>query len=57
MVFGLAERIRRDPELAGAMIMMLTSGGQRGDAARCRDLGMAAYLTKPISQSELMTRL
>ena len=34
--------------------MMLTSGGQRGDAARCRELGMAAYLTKPISQSELL---
>jgi CheY-like chemotaxis protein len=33
--------------------MMLTSGGQRGDAARCRELGIAAYLTKPIRQSEL----
>ena len=52
--FGLAERIRENPDLAGATIMMLTSGGQRGDAARCRALGMAAYLTKPISQSELM---
>lgn len=52
--FGLAERIRQSPDLAGATIMMLTSGGQRGDAARCRELGMAAYLTKPISQSELM---
>ena len=52
--FGLAERIRRNPELAGATIMMQTSGGQRGDAARWRELGMAAYLTKPISQSELM---
>jgi CheY-like chemotaxis protein len=34
--------------------MMLTSGGQRGDANRCRELGIAAYLTKPISQSELL---
>ncbi len=51
--FALAERIRQDPTLAGAMIMMLTSGGQRGDAARCRGLGVAAYLTKPIRQSEL----
>ena len=34
--------------------MMLTSAGQRGDAARCRELGIAAYLTKPINQSELL---
>jgi CheY-like chemotaxis protein/HPt (histidine-containing phosphotransfer) domain-containing protein len=33
--------------------MMLTSAGLRGDAARCRELGVLAYLTKPISQSEL----
>jgi two-component system, sensor histidine kinase and response regulator len=33
--------------------MMLTSGGQRGDGARCRELGVNAYLTKPIKQSEL----
>jgi len=33
---------------------MLTSAGQRGDAARCRDLGIAVYLTKPISRSQLI---
>jgi CheY-like chemotaxis protein len=33
--------------------MMLTSGGQRGDAARCSALGIAAYLLKPVRQSEL----
>ncbi|HLY63712.1 MAG TPA: response regulator [Terriglobia bacterium] len=51
--FGLAERIKYNPLLAGATIMMLTSGGQRSDAARCRELGVAAYLTKPVKQSEL----
>jgi two-component system sensor histidine kinase/response regulator len=51
--FTLADRIRQDAKLAGATIMMLTSGGQRGDAARCRELGVAAYLTKPIRQAEL----
>ena len=51
--FGLVERIRQDPTLAGATIMMLTSGGQRGDAARCRQGGIAAYLTKPVRQPEL----
>jgi signal transduction histidine kinase/ligand-binding sensor domain-containing protein/DNA-binding response OmpR family regulator len=51
--FRLVELIRQEPELAPATIMMLTSAGQRGDAARCRELGVAAYLTKPIRQSEL----
>jgi two-component system sensor histidine kinase/response regulator len=51
--FRLAEEIKQDPELESAIIMMLTSAGQRGDAARCRELGVAAYLTKPIRQAEL----
>jgi two-component system, sensor histidine kinase and response regulator len=51
--FTLIERIRQSPELATATIMMLTSAGHRGDAARCQELGVAAYLLKPIRQSEL----
>jgi two-component system sensor histidine kinase/response regulator len=52
--FTLAQRIKERPGLAGATIMMLTSAGQRGDAARCRKLGIAVYLIKPIRQSELL---
>ena len=51
--FELVEQIRRRPELSVPTIMMLTSAGQRGDAERCRELGVAAYLLKPIRQSEL----
>jgi signal transduction histidine kinase/CheY-like chemotaxis protein len=51
--FALVERIRQNPELAGATIMMLTSAGERGDRTRCRELGVKAYLTKPIRQSTL----
>jgi signal transduction histidine kinase/CheY-like chemotaxis protein len=51
--FALASEVNGDPKLTGAAIMMLTSAGQRGDATRCRDLGISAYLTKPVSQSEL----
>jgi len=51
--FTLIERIRQRPELSAAIIMMLTSAGHRGDAARCQELGIAAYLLKPIRQSEL----
>ena len=52
--FTLAEHITGDQSLAGAtIIMMLSSGGQRGDAARCRKLGVGAYLTKPVRQADL----
>jgi PAS domain S-box-containing protein len=51
--FAFVEQIRQRPELATATIMMLTSAGHRGDAARCQELGVAAYLLKPIRQSEL----
>jgi two-component system, sensor histidine kinase and response regulator len=51
--FELVERIRQMPELFAATIMMLTSPGHRGDAARCEKLGVSAYLLKPIRQSEL----
>ncbi|HJX93967.1 MAG TPA: response regulator, partial [Candidatus Acidoferrum sp.] len=51
--FALVEQIRQRPDLATATIMMLTSAGHRGDAARCQELGVSAYLLKPIRQSEL----
>jgi signal transduction histidine kinase/DNA-binding response OmpR family regulator len=49
--FRLAEELGR--ALPQAKVIVLTSAGQRGDAARCRELGVAAYLSKPVSQSEL----
>jgi CheY-like chemotaxis protein len=52
--FGVAAAIAERPELAGATIMMLSSSGLDGEAARCRALGVAAHLTKPIKQSELL---
>jgi PAS domain S-box-containing protein len=51
--FSLIEQIRKKPELSTAIIMMLTSAGHRGDGTRCQELGVAAYLLKPIRQSEL----
>jgi CheY-like chemotaxis protein len=52
--FTLAEHIKRIPALAGATIMMLSSADLSGEAARCRALGVAGFLTKPIHQSELL---
>jgi CheY-like chemotaxis protein len=51
--FDFIERIRRKPEISTAMIMLLTSAGCRGDARRCEELGVSAYLMKPVRQSEL----
>ncbi len=52
--FAVAERIHRDRDLKGLDLIMLTSGGQRGEAARCREVGISAYLTKPTRRSELL---
>jgi two-component system sensor histidine kinase/response regulator len=52
--FELAQKIKQNPTLAPASIMMLTSGARPGDRARCFELGIGAYLTKPVKQSDLM---
>jgi signal transduction histidine kinase/CheY-like chemotaxis protein len=52
--FQVAARIQERVELGATTIMMLSSVGQRGDAARCKELGVAAYLTKPVRQSVLL---
>jgi PAS domain S-box-containing protein len=55
--FVVAETIRKSPELGGAMIMMLSSLDQGSQLARCRNLGLDAYLVKPVRQSELLTAI
>jgi two-component system, sensor histidine kinase and response regulator len=52
--FAVADAIQRRPELAGATIMMLSSVDHQGDSARCKELGIAGYLTKPIRQTVLL---
>ena len=49
----LAERMREFPGVVASSIMMLTSGGQAGDVAKCRAMGLAGYVTKPLSQRAL----
>jgi len=55
--FTLAQHIKEDPALAGATIMMLSSSGIYDDVARCRELGIALYLTKPVKQSDLLNAI
>jgi CheY-like chemotaxis protein len=55
--FTLAETIKNDPVIAGATVVMLTSAAQPGDGIRCRELGIAAYLPKPIKSFELRSAI
>jgi len=52
---SLVEKVRQTPELAGTSVMMLTSVGHGGDIERCRMLGVATYLQKPIRKWDLLT--
>lgn len=51
--FELTERIRRSTGAHDTKVIMLSSAGQRGDPARCKSLGIDAYLSKPVKQSDL----
>jgi CheY-like chemotaxis protein len=55
--FTLIERIKEDPDLVGATLMMLSSGDRHADLARCRELGVSAYLSKPVRTSELLAAI
>jgi len=55
--FELAKRIKADPGIADTTVIILTSAGQRGDATRCLELGISAYLIKPINQQQLLETL
>ncbi len=55
--FEVARRIRDELKTVGSTIMMLSSSGQYGESARCRELGIAQHLTKPIEQRELLTAI
>jgi signal transduction histidine kinase/DNA-binding response OmpR family regulator len=53
----LGRTIKADPVLADTALVLLSSVGQQGEAARFRDAGFAAYLVKPVRASQLMDAL
>jgi two-component system, sensor histidine kinase and response regulator len=55
--FELASRIKQLADSRSVTILMLSSAGMRGDAERCREIGIAAYLTKPVKNSELLAAI
>jgi len=52
-----ARTIKADPAIKDTVLVLLTSLGQRGDARRMAEAGFAAYLSRPIRQSELKEAL
>jgi CheY-like chemotaxis protein/HPt (histidine-containing phosphotransfer) domain-containing protein len=52
--FMLAESVKGNPDLKQVPMILLTSAGRPGDGARCRKLGIAGFLNKPVKQSELL---
>ena len=50
----LGQTIKNTPGLRNTRLIMLTSGGMRGDAKRAKEIGFSAYLTKPIRRSNLL---
>jgi CheY-like chemotaxis protein len=51
--FSTAEQLRDQADGAPPTVMLVTSSDQFGDAQRCKDMGVVAYLVKPVRQSAL----
>ena len=51
--FTVTEKTRKECGASQPIILMLSSGAQQGDIERCRQLGIAQHLTKPVRQQEL----
>ncbi|MBN1759915.1 MAG: response regulator [Chitinispirillaceae bacterium] len=52
--FRLVARLKEHPVLGGKPLVLVTAIGQRGEARKMKDLGVTAYLTRPLKQSELI---
>ena len=52
--FTVAERIKNDPELAKATVMLLSGASQSADIAQCQESGVAACVAKPVLAPELL---
>lgn len=51
--FQLAEKIKADPTISATRLILLPSFGKRGHGQIARETGIAAYLQKPVRQSQL----
>ncbi len=51
--FSLAELIIENPALENPTMIMISSAARPSDGQRCRELGIARHMTKPVIKSEL----
>jgi CheY-like chemotaxis protein len=51
--YSVARLVRQDLQLQDTVLVMLTSAADGRDVARCRDLGVAAHMTKPVDSAQL----
>jgi len=52
--FTLIKKLKENDSLRETTVIMLTSAGRRGDAAKCRELGISGYLVKPVKQADIL---
>lgn len=55
--FAVAEQLRNHADLSSTAVMMLSSAFRSGDITRCEQLGIRAFLTKPVTQEELLSAI
>ncbi|NOX87463.1 MAG: response regulator [Calditrichaeota bacterium] len=55
--FDIAQQIKQEDALKNLKIILLTSFGRRGDARRCLETGISAFLLKPVKAGELLQTL
>jgi CheY-like chemotaxis protein len=55
--FACAEQIKASPDLEGCTLLMLSSAGRLEETQRCREVGIARWLTKPVKQSDLLNAI
>lgn len=55
--FRLVETLTAQRAFESPLTVLLSAVGRRGDAARCRELGVSAYLTKPVGRRDLIRAL
>ena len=53
--FELVRRIKMDPAFSPLAVIMVSSSGLPADARRARDLGVGAFLVKPLTPLDLVT--
>jgi PAS domain S-box-containing protein len=51
--FALAREIRGHQAFGAIPLLLITRTGSRGDGKRCREVGIQAYLTKPVKKYDL----